>query len=298
MGVEVKILCDSVSESGGRITTFWLRYPRFIHAELMTHRMFSRNASSSRAIPVEKLITDILNDTAMPMFWGQNQAGMSARNEQTALLKVGAEEIDREVAWLRARDQAIETARAYAAAGYHKQIVNRLLEPFAHICVVVTATNYSNFFALRCHADAQPEIKILADKMRESLRVSVPNSLRKGDWHVPFILETDRVAALEWLKLHPERVESSRIFDDPVQGVLVKLSVARCARTSYRLHDGAFPTVEADMILYDKLMGSIPLHASPAEHQAMPDPWSIFPDLHGNFKGFIQYRKLLTGECQ
>ena len=79
--MEVKVIADSISESGKRITTFQLKYPRFIHSEVMTHRVFSRNASSSRAIPVKKMIEQVRNNPAMPIHWGANQSGMQAKNE-------------------------------------------------------------------------------------------------------------------------------------------------------------------------------------------------------------------------
>ena len=173
MTITAKIIADSISPAGARLTTLQLRYPRFIHAEFMTHRMFSRNASSSRAIPVERLIQDVLDDPAMPVFWGKNQPGMQAREDHHAL--VGGEgvsgydhfddSITREAAWLISRGIAIQHAREFAKAGYHKQIVNRLLEPFSHINVVVTATEWENFFVA-----AGPEKMILVGFRSDELK--------------------------------------------------------------------------------------------------------------------------------
>ena len=317
MTVTAKIILDSVSEEGIRLTTFQLRYPRFIHAELMTHRVFSRNASSSRAIPVKKIIQDILEDTAMPMYWGKNQPGMQAFEETDEPVffrdMSGGYALSREQAWLRARDHAIEVARAFDGSGYHKQIVNRLLEPFAHITVVVTSTNYSNWFALRSHEDAQPEIKILSDAMLDEYRKSTPLLLKEGDWHLPYITHEDRVAAaaLDFEVVNKDVANGiDRLFannhyvltDYPLN-VLMGVSVARCARTSYKLHDGSPTTIEKDFDLFEKLLGSVPLHASPAEHQATPDylysgPQWKYPYYHGNFEGWVQFRKTLDGEFQ
>jgi len=185
MTITAKIIADSVSPDGVRITTMQLRYPRFIHAEFLTHRMFSRNASSSRAIPVERLIADIEADHAMPVYWGKNQKGMQAREECDGRVKSwefgpspsefgGGMSWTAEEAWHFARDNAIKMARAFHEAGYHKQIVNRLLEPFSHINVLVTATDWANFYALRRHEDAQPEMKALADAMWEAQQASEP----------------------------------------------------------------------------------------------------------------------------
>lgn len=280
------------------VVTFLLRYPRFIHAEVMTHRLFSRNASSSRAIPVSRLIEDVMRDPAMPIHWGKNQRGMQADEELSEGVIVGHMEMDGgdedryydapQDAWLAARNRAVEVAKGFDRAGYHKQVVNRIIEPFTHINVVVTATNYSNFFALRRHPDAQPEIKALADAMWVALQASTPVVLQPGEWHVPFVLDAERANAPT---------------DDPI-----KASVARCARTSYMTHDGRTPEMSEDLALYDRLVGGVPLHASPAEHQASPDTmfysgintmmWAE-EQRSGNFDpGWIQFRKTLDGERQ
>jgi len=288
--VQAKIIADSVSPQGIRLTTMQLRYPKFIHGEFMTHRVFSRNASSSRAIPVERLIQDVLDDPAMPVYWGSNKPGMQAGAE--------LDDFDKPLAingWLNARDEAVKKARAIAGLGIHKQIVNRIIEPWCHINVVVTSTEWANFYALRRHPDAQPEMKALADAMWEAQQASTPKFLQPGEWHVPYIEKSD----WDYARLH------SRLDGTPLG--LIKLSVARCARVSYLTHEGRAPSVEADLVLYNRLVGSVPLHASPAEHQATPDDWNTWknarneegdwsnPEQHGNFVGWRQYRKLL--EC-
>lgn len=297
MGIEVKIIADSISvyrqggidHQGVRLTTFELRYPRFVHAELMTHRVFSRNASSSRATPVLTMLKEILQDPAMPVYWGANQAGMQARGELKGWRKWLAQKL-----WRAARYPAVGVAYLAYKIGLHKQIANRICEPWAHIKVVVTATEYQNWFALRCHPDAQPEIKLLADKMQLKMIHSTPTPLREGDWHTPYVTTAEaKLMSLE------DRI---------------KVSVARCARTSYLTFDKKTPTLDQDLALYEKLVGSTPLHASPAEHQAKPDcvktetpmgygfkDWSygdvwVNPKLHGNLRGYVQYRKCLPNE--
>lgn len=291
--ISAKVIADSISDNGKRITTMQLRYPRFIHAEFMTHRQFSRNASSSRAVPVSRLIADMQDDPAMPLVWGKNQKGMQADEECSTMVVVPRTisvddlgtptqtknfALSNQDAWLIAMDNAIKMARYFDEAGYHKQIVNRLLEPFSHINVVVTATEWSNFFALRLHRDAEPHMQMLALAMKQAMDKSSPETLARGQWHTPYVHRDNRTKEDDF--------------------AAVKLSVARCARVSYLTHDGKEPYPDEDLKLYDRLVGSVPLHASPAEHQAMPDPGGQWPHQWGNFQGWVQYRKTLTGECQ
>jgi hypothetical protein len=260
MTITAKSILSSRNQTTGvRIDTMLLRYPRFIHAEFMTHRVFSRNASSSRAIPVERLIQDVIDNTAMPIHWGKNQPGMQAREEHDASVRLYIgddedrtpveDEFERHTAWDFARDNAINVARAFAAAGYHKQIVNRLLEPFSHINVVVTATEWENFFKLRDHEDAQPEIRALAQAMKAAMKAATVQALSPGEWHIPFITSQDQIDV-------PERD-------------LRLVSAARAARTSYLAHDGRKPVLKEDLALARKLLSAVPMHASPFEHQAM-----------------------------
>lgn len=284
MTITAQIMTDSISPAGVRLTTFQLRYPRFIHAEFMTHRVFSRNASSSRAIPVERMIADLRRDPAMPIYWGRNKPGMQAGAEVDSIHNVTSE-------WLEAMENAIYKAQKLMACGLHKQIANRILEPWAHINVVVTATEWDNFFELRCHPDAQPEIQQLALLMWIAMETHEPNKLANGEWHLPYITSE------EWALQIPNGDGQRPVLPEE----LIKVSVARCARVSYLAHAGRKTTMEEDLRLYEQLVGSTPLHASPAEHQAMPDEgvqhgfkvaW-INENEHGNLRGWRQYRKML-----
>lgn len=282
MTISATMIADSYYEwSGKRLCTMELRYPRFIHAEFMTHRVFSRNASSSRAIPVQRLIDDIIADTAMPSHWGRNQPGMQAREEHDAEVHNWREYdtplsqrdqfLSPEDAWINARDQAIRAAEAFHEAGYHKQIVNRLLEPFSHINVVVSSTEWKNFFALRDHPDAQPEIRALAQAMKAAMEDSSPRFVEPGHWHIPYLLAGEK----ETLTTHDQ----------------IRVSVARCARVSYKTHDGRVPETEEDLALYERLASAVPPHLSPLEHQATPDDMNSFT--WGNFDKWTQYRRLM-----
>lgn len=285
MAITAKVIADSLSwPAGKRITTLQLRYPRFIHSEFMTHRMFSRNASSSRAIPVERMVADIQRETAMPIHWGKNQAGMQAREKHDSLvMSESGLAVGRESAWLDARDCAVRAALAFHRAGYHKQIVNRLLEPFSHINVVVTATEWENFFSLRAHPDAQPEIQALALAMKKAMGKSTPEKVYPGGWHLPYVQDSD------WDQLadgdpHPR---------DEILGQLIKVSIARCARVSYLTHSGKPSSHPEDVALADRLLSSKPFHASPTEHQAMAVGQST--KRSNNFFGWHQLRESLDG---
>ncbi len=319
-----KAVCDSISPTGDRLLTMQLRYPKFIHGELMTHRVFSRNASSSRAIPTSKYLEEVRSPTlrAQPHFWGKNQKGMQAAEELNDVpyiappkdigLGLGilvSETIptsDKQRAQKLWHDAAL-TAASFAEEmnrlGAHKQIVNRLLEPFVHINVLVSATEYMNFFGLRLDKHAQPEIKVLAENMWRVYNESRPKALQPGEWHLPYIDEEDEELSTAIMNYHLQ-------YGTYIDELNIKCSVARCARVSYlSFETGRKPTLEEDLKLYDRLMGAQPLHASPAEHQATPDDWRAdglighreywcHPDQHGNFSGWRQYRKMLPGESE
>lgn len=283
--IKAEIIKDSVAPSGVRLTTYVLTYPRFIHSEIMTHRVFSRNASSSRAIPTAKFIEAIKVHPAMPNSFTKNQKGMQANEVVDQAKQERATEL-----WLMARDLMLDIVQELSDLGIHKQHANRLLEPFQHITVVFTGTDFSNFFALRCHPDAQPEFQILANHMYDAYVKSTPNRLQNGEWHLPFIPDewAFRVETIE------EAVTTPSASGLTATDLLIRRSVARCARVSYNNHDGTNASVEKDLELYDRLLGGCPIHASPSEHQAMavPDPNIT----SGNLRGWIQYRKTLTNE--
>lgn len=258
-----KIIEDSIAPNGKRLVTMQLRYQRFIHAEFMTHRVFSRNASSSRAIPVAKMLEQVRNDPAMPVHWGKNQAGMQANEELSGYDLVEAMEY-----WKDAANAAANIAAAMNELGLHKQVANRILEPFQFINVVVTATEWGNFFELRTHKDAQPEFQVLAKEMKRVMDESKPVVRHIGEWHLPYVQAEER-------KIYPVDLQ-------------IQMSAARCARVSYLKHDNTKPNVEDDIALYHRLITSKPSHASPIEHQATP--FSKADYASNNFWGWEQYR--------
>jgi hypothetical protein len=263
MSAEAKIIADSISPEGKRITTFELRYNRYIHSEVMTHRSLSKNASSSRAIPIQKLIDQVKSDPVIPIDWGKNVAGMSAKEQLKGWRLVGARSL-----WLAARWPAVWFAQGMEKLGLHKQITNRILEPWLYISVILTATELDNFYWLRCDQEhAHPDIYDLAEKMLAAQNASTPT---RTSLHLPYVTD------IEYLKYDPD--------------TLIKLSVARCCRVSYLNHDKTSPDMQKDLERHDSLLEAG--HMSPFEHQAYAAPGVI----SGNFVGWKQYRKTLKGE--
>jgi thymidylate synthase ThyX len=310
MGFEVKVLADSIARSGARLTTISARYPRSIHAEWLTHRMLSRNSASSRAIPTEKLIAMIEDDPFIPEHIGKNQKGMQASEQLSGAARDAAVEL-----WLMGKDSAVKLARQMLSMGVHKQVVNRVIEPWMWITVIYSGTEWDNVWALRCHEAAEPHFQIVAYMARDAIAASTPAKLDPGEWHLPLIgmdqedgqALNDIIAARHGVYLekeghkvtlfmarktvppgeHDELLRHNAAYAD-----LAKISVGRCARVSYLTHEGKRDPNE-DVALHDRLVVQRPLHASPAEHvaQAQDEPsWS------GNFFGFTQYRKTLEHE--
>lgn len=317
---EVELVADSINESKeNRITTYVLTYPRFIHAELMTHRVFSRNAMSSRAVPVQSMITHIEDKPAMPIHWGKNQPGMQADEEHNEdvtinlswLMMVSDEEgesapfsytLPRNEAWDEGKKFAISVADGFAKAGYHKQIVNRLLETYQMIRTVVTATEYDNWYWLRDHSDAQPEIKHLASMMLELHNQSKPKVLHHTEWHVPFY--ADGIWTAHYTDNGIEYDRHNVSLSDAL-----KVSSSCAAQASFRKAD---ESIEKACRVYDRLVESEPVHASPFEHQAKPISTTYPAQIwekgvthvdrnnkfwSGNFQGWLQHRQLIKNHA-
>lgn len=285
------------------MTTLEATFPRFVLAEFNTHRVFSRNSASSRAIPIFKQLRRVLDEPYVPIEFGSNRPGMQAG----PALAGDAERAARRQ-WLLARDDAVRRVLSLVAGptaapagqdlgacleqveeiykgeqrpaewlNVHKQVANRLLEPFMWHTVIVTATEWDNFFHLRCHSDAQPEIRTIAEAMRDAREASEPAALDTGEWHLPLV--------------RPEDHEEGLPIED-----LIKVSAGRCARVSYLTHAGK-RDLSADIELHDRLLSSG--HMSPLEHPARPlteaelaqDEWS------GNFHGWHPYRKDVPREA-
>lgn len=300
MGYEARVIADSMSPWGVRLTTMVVTFPRFILAEFNTHRMLSRNSASSRAIPVHTLMERIQRDPFLPIHWGKNRPGMQATDELD-----GSGRLEAEAAWLGAMDSSLGYVRQLLDLGLHKQAANRLLEPFMWQTVVVTATEWANFFALRVSAEAQPEIREAAELMLAAYHESSPRPVADDEWHLPFIQRDERDGEFQF-------TPDAR-----------KISAARCARVSYLTHDGQRDHT-ADLALYERLVTNG--HMSPLEHVATPftesemfirgamadqaEQLGTEPGFNqdmirqlvtstqfcGNFRGWIQLRKTIKSE--
>lgn len=267
--IHVKLIADSLNvATGDRLTSFLLSYPRMIHAEVMTHRVFSRNAASSRAIPMHKFRCDVKSNPVLPGHWGANQKGMQAE----AQLK-GGQLARAKKLWTEAMQSALHIHETFEQIGLHKQVANRILEPWFHIQLLVSATDFGNYFALRCHKAANPDIQDLADAMLYAYMTHKPESKYPGMWHLVF--------AEQELPSQASTAEK------------LKICTARAARIAYKNFDGIID-FQSDIDLHDKLVQAG--HWSPFEHCAMAmephaeDLWS------GNFRGWKQYRKTFEGE--
>lgn len=252
--------------TGDEVVTFECTYHRFILPEVNTYRHFSRNSASSRGIPVTKRIEQVKNNPALPVQWGRNQKGMTASSEISEDEKRKAEEI-----WREAANAAIQYAEKMNALNVHKQIVNRLLEPFCWQTSVISAMRerFEYMFEQRIHPDAQPEFCELASKMKYALLDSTPKTKCV---HLPYILPEE-----DSLPLH----------------IRAAVSVARCARVSYTPFNMESPNVEEDLRLYSKLLTAEPPHLSPFEHILIPDENDYSLIYYDNFKRFVSYRWII-----
>jgi hypothetical protein len=309
-----QVIADSVSSKGVRLTTMVVEFPRCMLSEFNTHRVFSRNSASSRAIPVFKQLRKIMVEPFIPSEFGVNKPKMQAGEPLT-----GAQHENAVAVWLEARDNAVfqvlklMTSDAYIEEGWtawsdtsddftafvlkvcedveaknpeiferedllavHKGLANRLLEPFMWHTVIVTATEWDNFFALRTSTDAQLEIRLVAYEMEKAYAASQPMLLSEGEWHLPFLQENER----QWARENPEEA--------------CKAVAARCARVSYLTHDTGTVDLGKDLALANDLASRG--HMSPFEHVATPLKHRRFTKKSGNLRGWQPFRKTLKHE--
>lgn len=289
--ITAKVLADSISPEGNRILTIESEYPRFIHAQTLKHRMHSVNTSSSRAVPTKRWVEMVRNNSAMPVKFGKNQSGMVSGEEQDRGLC--------ESLWHEAAESAIKHAMAFADAGVHKEITNRIIEPFMVIKEVRTATEWNNLFHLRIADDAQGEINLWARAVYDAINQSTPQELKHGEWHLPYIKTVRKNNTLQYYSL-----DGNSLTLEEAKAI----SASCCAQVSYRRLN---TTPEKALDIYSRLMpedGN--LHATPFEHQATPlDPTEyqkrlkfseeigdIIPLFKGNLRGWFQHRKEFANE--
>ena len=281
MKPDARILLDSVSPDGYRLTTMELTFHRFVLAEFNTHRSHSRNSASSRAIPVEKQLAKVNEFPAWPLEWASEQSGMQGGTELTGDDLQDAQDLFEDVHEYTVR--AVSTYLNFhpdKSTRLHKSLVNRLLEPFMWHTVIASATEagWRNFFKLRsAHSTqlAQPEIRVPATIAHDLYDLSVPKLINYGEWHTPLIQPDDDFS----------------IYEDP-DLARIQVSVARCARVSFLTHEGVRDMLE-DMGLYTRLSTADPAHDSPLEHVATPSFGGL--PTAGNFDGWSQYRHFNRG---
>lgn len=269
-GITAKVIADSVSPDGDRLTTIEATFHRFVLAEFNTHRAFSRNSASSRAIPVQKQIARVRDNPAVPVSFPAEQRGMQGGKELSDPLLHEAQ-----LSWVEAAKVAVKSAQHLANLGVHKSVVNRVLEPYMWHTVIVSATDWQGFWDQRVSRLAQPEIRVVAEQMLNVYNDSKPDEVGYNMWHLPYIDSEDYAVA---------------ITNELPWETLKQISVARCARVSYLTHDGQ-RSFDKDIELYNRLVSARPLHASPLEHVAQP----VKGNPPGNFRGWLQYRHIVEG---
>lgn len=301
--ITAKVICDSISEDGIRLTTFEIEYPRIVMSEFNTMRAISKNSSSSRAIPVSKMLEHTKNVNLKPVYFGSKKSGMQAGDELKGDNLFSAKQV-----WEEAMLSAIGSANTLDSLGVAKEVCNRLVEPFQLVKVVCTATDWDNFFNLRLHPDADPNICMLAYKMYKAMQESKPVGLKVGEWHLPFV-------NIGW-----NGKGEITYFDDNFNPIeleqAIKISAASCASVSYRTEG---MTLEKADKIFDMLIKAEVVHSSPLEHCATPvkpkfnelgkvrvncsEPQSWEDGVthmnkqgqlcSGNLRGYVQYRHLL-----
>lgn len=286
------MILDSVSPEGVRLSTIHVRYPRMIHSELMTHRVFSRNGRSSRAVPVKTLLAE---EHYTPHFM-KNKPGMVATEEFSF-----GEQLQAQAIWQGLAEHTKKCVQKLNELGVHKQWANRPLEAFGYIDVLISSTDWANFMALRDEEGAQPEIRAVAETIKQLLEESTPTLLQPGEWHMPYIQEEDYKVVKKHI-LDSFNSTYNSVTRDEQEALLRKISVARCARLTIRPFDGD-GSIEKELSRYERLMVSRPVHASPAEHVATPDTVMVYNNLGGkdweredewgNFYGWRQFRKMI-----
>jgi hypothetical protein len=305
----VQVIRDSITKDGDRIFTIHAHYPRIIHAEVKTHRVLSTNSSSSRAVPVLNFIETIEDNPFIPSFLGTNKPGMVAGEDLSEEDKKKAIKI-----WKSACKSALRYAKQLQELQVHKQIANRLTEPFQYMNTVITATEFENFLWLRDHPEAEPHFHELASLIKIALQDSTPQVLNVGEWHLPFI-DTNRdengilhYGLVEEIEENPKGTFTPKFTEIDLQ-TAQRISASCVAQISYRKCDRS---IEKANDIFKRLIESDPMHSSPVEHQATPIDYGVFSDVNlgfndsgithmdrlyrlcsGNLKHWIQYRQLL-----
>ena len=300
---QVKVIQDSLSPTGDRLVTFEIETYRYIWAEVMTHRQLSRNAQSSRAVP-SKTVLKVNEDFVRPIVYGKNKSGMSSTEEFNELESAKIQKV-----WDAAANYVFAASLQLNELGLHKQWANRITEPFSKIKAVISATEWDNFFWLRIDPEAaQPEIVDLATKMQKAMQGSIPLQLKEGELHVPYVKREVGFDLSDEIRYYISGQDGGELSKEEA----LRISASCCCQVSYRKLDDSFNKA---MEIWTKLFSGAKPHMSPTEHQAVAMKSSkagviarLFPSnlpqgvshididnnlWSGNFKGFIQHRKII-----
>lgn len=309
-----RVIADSITEDGHRLTTFEATCWRPVLAEQNTHRMMSRNSASSRAIPVTKQLDRFDDDLADPLVWPKEQKGMQGGSDLE-----GNDLIDAQILWYDLADTIHEKLSAYVEehpepeSRLHKSMLNRWLEVGLWQTQIISGTSWDGYFWQRCHKDAEPHIRAMAEAIKFAYDSSTPKLLQPGEWHLPYWDDNgghknDRADAAG---MAYDATSSEEEMNENLLEIAKRCSSARCARVSYLTQNGE-RDLSVDLELYDRLtsnrVGSEdPPHASPLEHVATPWAENVqhvtlpngntmgpLPKL-GNFVGWLQLRHDVLG---
>ncbi len=288
--ITAKILADSVSAFSAkrRLVTLDLTFPMFVQPQLLRHRAFSFSVQSTRAVPLKEQIRRVREEPCAPLRWGAAQRGMVAENViDDATIQQARD------AWEDAMLDAAAWAERFVELKVHQEVAARLLMPFQWCRMILSATEWNNFFALRIDPHAQAEIRLLAEAIRDAMAASTPKVLLSGEWHLPLVDDEDR----EWCEGLLNKLEkepgphTDSVFRAARSDVMCLISAGRCARVSFLQHDGTRKPAR-DLELGKRLVQEG--HMSPTEHQAAP--LADHNERSGNFVGFKQHRKIYEHE--
>lgn len=301
--IKAEIVAHSVNKQGDELISVLCTFPRIILAEVNTHRMLSKNTSSSRAIPFKKMLETIENNPFIPIAWQKNHSGMQGSEYFTHPHDIQACEQN----WLVARDKAVQTASWLNEGDVTKQLCNRLLEPFMWTTMLITGSKegWDNFFHLRCPSyqlgdhdygnyakskndwykhnnhlevgsisdleflklnkgQAEIHMMVLAEAIWDAKNKSTPKLLNPGEWHIPFEDKIGRFSTLD-VNGNTDMLELER----NILHNKVFVSTAMGARTSYTIVGEEKEINPENLIsLHDRLISQQPPHSSPMEHCA------------------------------
>lgn len=317
--IKSEIVAHSLSPQGDELISVLCTFPRIILAEVNTHRMLSKNTSSSRAIPFKKMLEAIDVNPFVPIAWQKEHSGMQGTEYHTDEYIVK----ELESMWVDAKDSAVHMAETIGNEDVTKQICNRLLEPFMWTTMLITGSRegWDNFFHLRCPTYVIPFAKIpkvykskkdcitenegmtahqsgnfwfsinkgqaeihmmaLAEAIWDSVNESTPKQLKSGDWHIPFENKIVEKDVDSYLKGVMDIRKDGFWGNELIQQTKVEISTAMAARTSYTMV-GEEKTFDLEKMigLHDRLIKQTPPHSSPLEHCAQ----AMTDDEHFEFR--------------